>query len=212
MFGATEVLPFDKTLLALTLFLTPFGGHLCSYIQSNFLNFEKSGVTMKSFVSRLLIASAAVLIGTALSQAQAASDASAPPPMHGHEFGMGEPMMHFFAEKLDLTDQQKEQLKSIMQKERPTIHPLMQQSHAIDQQLRGYAEGTYDEAKVRALANQKAQIEAELTVQRTRIHNEVFQLLTPDQQAKAKELEAQHEEHFRAHMHQATPPPSQDQE
>lgn len=167
---------------------------------------------MKSLVSRLLIAVAAVLLGTALSQSQAASDAPAPPPMHGHEFGMGEPMMRFFADKLDLTDQQKAQVQSILQKERPTIHPLMQQSHAIEQQLRQYAEGTYDEAKVRALANQKAQIEAELTVQRTRIHNELFQLLTPDQQAKAKELEAQHEERVRAHAHQAPQSVPQDQQ
>jgi protein CpxP len=167
---------------------------------------------MKSLVSRLLIAAAAVLLGTALSQSQAASDAPAAPPMHGHEFAMGEPMMHFFADKLDLTDSQKEQMKSIMQKERPAIHPLMQQSHAIEQQLRQYAEGTYDEAKVRALANQRAQIDAELTVQRTRIHNELFQLLTPDQQAKAKELEAQHAERFRDHMRQAPQSAPQDQE
>lgn len=167
---------------------------------------------MKSILSRLLMAAATVLIGVALSQSQAASDAPAPSPMHGHEFGMGEPMIRFFADKLDLTDQQKAQVESILQKERPTIHPLMQQSHAIEQQLRQYAEGTYDEAKVRALANQRAQIDAELTVQRTRIHNELFQLLTPDQQAKAKELEAQHEERFRAHVHDAPQPAPPDQE
>lgn len=167
---------------------------------------------MKSILSRLLIAAAAVLLGTALSQAQAASDAPAPPPMHGHEFGMGEPMMHFFAEKLDLTDQQKAEFKSIMQKERPTVHPLMQQSRALEQQLHQYAEGTYDEAKVRTLANQKAQIEAELTVQRTRIHNELFQVLTPDQQAKAKELEAQHAGRVRARAHQAPSNPAPEQQ
>jgi periplasmic protein CpxP/Spy len=167
---------------------------------------------MKSIISRLLIATATVLLGTALSQSQAASDAPAPPPMHGHQFAMGEPMMHFFADKLDLTDQQKTELKSIMQKERPTIQPLMQQSRAIDQQLQQYAEGTYDEAKVRVLANQQAQIQAELAVQRTRIHNELFQVLTPDQQAKAKELEAQRAQRFRAHAHQAPPATPQDQE
>jgi periplasmic protein CpxP/Spy len=167
---------------------------------------------MKSILSRLLIAAAAVVLGTALSQAQATSDAPAPPPMHGHEFGMGEPMMHFFADKLDLTDQQRAELKSIMQKERPAVRPLMQQSHAIEQQLHQYAEGAYDEAKVRTLANQKAQIEAELTVQRTRIHNELFQVLTPDQQAKAKELEAQHVGRFRAHAHQEPPNPTPEQQ
>ena len=70
-------------------------------------------------------------------------------------------------------------MKAIMQKEHPAMKPLFQQQHQIDQQLRQYVEGTYDEVKVRALATQKAQIEAELTVAQTRIHNQMYQLLTP---------------------------------
>ena len=66
------------------------------------------------------------------------------------------------------------------------MKPLRQQSHQIEQQLRQYVMGTYDEAKVRTLATQKAQIEAELTVAETRIHNQLFQLLTADQQSEAK--------------------------
>jgi len=128
---------------------------------------------------------------------------------HGHEFGMGGPMMRFMVKSLNLTDDQKTQLKAIMQKERPTMKPLFEQSRQIEKQLRQYAEGTYDEAKVRTLAAQKAQVEVELTVQKTRIHNQLFQLLTADQQAKMKDMEAQHEAHMQArgerHMHDAPP-------
>ena len=57
--------------------------------------------------------------------------------------------------------------------------------------LRQYVEGLFDQAKVQALATQKAQIQAQITVQETRIHNEMYQLLTPDQQSQLKQLEAQ---------------------
>jgi periplasmic protein CpxP/Spy len=162
---------------------------------------------MKSIRFRFLIAAMAVLLGTAIAKSQTA-DADAPPPMpaHAHGYGMhGGPMMGFWAKKLDLTDAQKAQLKTIMQKEHPTMKPLFQQSHQIELQMRQYAEGTYDEAKVRALATQKAQVEAELEVQKTRIHNEMFQILTPDQQTKMKELEANHEARMQQHMQQAPP-------
>ena len=165
---------------------------------------------MRSIRFRLLVAALAVLLGTAIAKSQTA-DASAPPPMHGHghEFEMGEHMLGFFTDMLNLSDAQQTQIRAVMQKEHPVIKPLMQQSRQIDQQLHQYAEGTYDEAKVRALAAQKTQVEVELTVQKTRIHNELFQLLTSDQQAKMKEVEANHEARMaRAHEHMQDAPPA----
>ena len=166
---------------------------------------------MKSIRLHLLIAAVAVLLGSAISRAQTAADAPPPPPMHthGHGFGMGD-HMGFYAKYLNLTDDQKAQMKAVMQKEHPTMKPLFQQQHQIDVQLRQYVEGTYDEAKVRALAAQKAQTEVELTVARTRIHNELYQLLTADQQAKMKDMEARHEARMQKHMQDAPPAPAQD--
>ena len=166
---------------------------------------------MKSFRFRLLLAALAVLLGTAIAKSQTA-DAPPPPPMHGHGhgFGMGEQMMGFVADYLDLSDAQQAQIKTILQKERPAMKPLFQQSHQIDLQLRQYAQGTYDEAKVRALAQQKAQIEVEMTVQRTRIHNELFQVLTADQQSQLKQLQANREARIGQHTNQAPPPPPQE--
>jgi len=166
---------------------------------------------MKSIRFRLLIAAVAVLLGTAISKSQTAADTPPPPPMHGnhHEFGMGEQMLGFFADYLNLSDAQQAQMKSILQKEHPVMKPLFQQSHQIDLQLRQYVQVTYDEAKVRALATQKAQVDAEITVQKTRIHNELFQVLTADQQAKMKEMEARHEARMQKHMHDAPPAPEE---
>lgn len=160
---------------------------------------------MKSFRYRLLIAALAVWFGTAIANSQTAETAPPPPPMHGHEFGMGGPMMGFFARELNLTDDQKAQMKSIMEKEHPALTPLMQQQRQFDVQLRQYVEGSFDQAKVQALATQKAQIQAQLTVQETRIHNELYQLLTTDQQSQLKQLEAKHEARMHQHMGQAPP-------
>ena len=61
--------------------------------------------TMKPILSRLLLATAAVVLATALGHAQSADEAAPPPPpMHGHEFGMRGEMMGFFAKQLNLTD------------------------------------------------------------------------------------------------------------
>jgi Spy/CpxP family protein refolding chaperone len=166
---------------------------------------------MKLIRFRLLIAALAVLLGAALAHSQAADAAAPPPPpFHDHGFGMGEHMLGFFADRLNLTDAQQAQIKAVMQKEHPVLKPLFQQSHQIELQLRQLAEGSYDETKVRALATQKAQIEAELSVQETRIHNELFQVLTADQQTKLKEMEATHEAHMQSHMQQTPPAPAEE--
>src|SRR5271169_654291 len=159
---------------------------------------------MKSIRFRLLIAAMAVLLSSVIAKSQTTTDAP-PPPMHGHGYGMHGQMMGFFGKALNLTDDQKAQMKTIMQKEHPTMKPLMQQQHLVDQQLRQYVEVAYDEAKVRTLATQKAQIQVELTVAQTRIHNQLYQLLTTDQQAKLKQMEANHEARMQQHMNQAPP-------
>ena len=113
--------------------------------------------------------------------------------------------MGFFARQLNLTDDQKTQMKAVMQKEHPAMKPLMEQQHQIDLQLRQYVEGSFNAEKVRALAAQKAQIQTQLTVAETRIHNELYQMLTSEQQAQVKQMEANRESRMQQHMNQAPP-------
>ncbi len=114
-------------------------------------------------------------------------------------------LMGFPFKQLDLSDAQREQIKAVMQKEHASMAPLMLQVHQMRQQLKQYSEGTYDEAKVQALVAQQAQTLVQLKVQETRIHNELFQLLTPDQQAKMKEIEANREARMQQHLQSTAP-------
>jgi periplasmic protein CpxP/Spy len=155
---------------------------------------------MKSICSRLLIAALAVVMSSAIAWSQTTADAPPPPPAHPHGFGMEGHRMEFLAKQLNLTDEQKTQMKAVMQKERPTIKPLRQQQHQIDLQLRQYVQGPFDQAKVQALATQKAQIQAQLTVAETQVHNQLYQLLTADQQSQLKQMEAKHETRMQQHM------------
>jgi Spy/CpxP family protein refolding chaperone len=157
---------------------------------------------MKSIRFRLLIAAMAILLGTVVAQSQTAAEAPAPPPMHGHgHWGHGGDMMGFFADYLS----------TIMQKEHASMKPLMQQMRQTHEALRQYEQGTFDEAKVRTIAAQQAQLEVEFTVAKTRIHNEMFQLLTPEQQTKMKEMQARHEARMAKHTHQTPPAAPEEQ-
>ena len=163
---------------------------------------------MKSIRFRFLVAALAVMLGAAIAKSQTADAAAAPPP-HEHAMGMLGHMMGFPFKQLDLSDAQREQIKAVMQKEHPAMKPLMLQLHGLHHQLKQYSEGTYDEAKVQALVAQQSQTLVQLKVQETRIHSEIYQLLTPDQQTKLKEIEANHEAHMQKHMQGATPASSE---
>ena len=160
---------------------------------------------MKSIRFRLLIAALAVLMGSAIAKSQTPEEAPPAPPMHGHAAGMHEHMFGFFAHKLNLTDDQKTQMKAIVEKQHSTMKPLFQQEHQLDLQLRQYVEGNFDEAKVQALAAQKAQLQAQMTVAETRTHNQLYQLLTPEQQSQLKDMEAKHEARMQERMNGQAP-------
>jgi protein CpxP len=163
---------------------------------------------MKSIHFRLFAAALAVVLGGAIARSQTA-DATLPPPMRGPGFGMEGHMMGFWAKALNLTDEQKTQMKAVMQKEHATLKPLKTQIHQMDEQLKQYEEGTYNEAKVQALVAQKSQTLVQIRVQESRIHNELFQLLTPDQQSQLKELEANREARMQQHMQSNEAAPEQ---
>ena len=162
---------------------------------------------IKALRFRLIVAALSVLLVTMVARSQAA-DTPPAPPAHGHQFGMGGRGIDFFADYLNLSDAQTAQMKGILAKENPALKPLFQQLQQTWQQLKQYEQGTYDDAKVRALAAQQSAAMVELTVQQTRIHSELFQVLTPDQQATMKAVQARRAARMQRHMPAAPADPA----
>jgi len=97
---------------------------------------------------------------------------------------------HFIAQHiahdLNLTDDQKSQIKTILTNERPTIQSLMKKFDQQNDQLR--SKQSFDESYVRSVAQQQSSTYADAIVEREKIRAQIMQLLTPDQQQKLSTL------------------------
>ncbi|MGE0816275.1 MAG: Spy/CpxP family protein refolding chaperone [Vicinamibacterales bacterium] len=97
--------------------------------------------------------------------------------------------------QLGLTDAQRDQIRSLMDAHKGEFEAHAQAlgpaRKALDDAVTAEA---FDEATVRQRAADLAAVEAEGAVLRARIHSEVWALLTPDQQQKARDLKAQAEQ------------------
>jgi protein CpxP len=111
----------------------------------------------------------------------------------GKGHGWGGPGMGMALHELNLTDAQKAQVKTIMQANHAsmkTVMTQMEQNRAA--MLAATANGAYDAAKIQTLANQQAQLQAVMTVNRESVQHQIYtQVLTSDQQAKAEQLRTQ---------------------
>ena len=127
--------------------------------------------------------------------------------MGGPEFGM---YMH----KLNLSDDQKAQVKQIFQNEKPALKPLMQQEmQARMQMMQLVASGNFDQAKAAAVASQEAQTHVAMEVEHAKIGAQIYQLLNSDQKAKVADMIAKHQQRMEQHLqNQEGPAPSTDQQ
>ena len=117
---------------------------------------------MKTSRIRIFAASTALLVVLAVAGARwrKACIITADPWV---EFGFGDHMLGYFSDVLDLTQAQQDQAKAILEKEKPVIQPLMKQLMQAHKDLSSLEDsGTFDEAKVRALAAQNTQAMTEL--------------------------------------------------
>jgi periplasmic protein CpxP/Spy len=97
--------------------------------------------------------------------------------------------------QLDLTDAQREQVQSIFEQNRDEIRAAGEKLRTARRALYDAASaGSVDEAAIRTAAEALANAEAEAAINHARVHAQVWQILTPEQQAKAKELRQQREQ------------------
>lgn len=89
---------------------------------------------------------------------------------------------------LNLSEQQKAQLKVIREKEAVELKPIHDQLRNLQDALICQAEGAnFDENAVKGMVNQESQLLAEMNLIRLKTQNAVFNLLTPDQKARLAE-------------------------
>lgn len=95
------------------------------------------------------------------------------------------PMGHMFRD-LDLTDAQHQQVKTLMEANKTTMHSLMLQMEQNRlAMLQATANGAYNQAAIQNLVNQQAQLQAQMGMQHQALEHQIYtQVLTPDQQAK----------------------------
>jgi len=99
---------------------------------------------------------------------------------------------------LDLTDEQKAQIKAIHEANKGTMQPLMEAMKANRQRMQeATANGAFDEATVTAIANEHGTLAAQMMVARQRVMSQTFAILTPEQKAKAAEMRQKRGEGFK---------------
>jgi len=103
--------------------------------------------------------------------------------------GPGGPLAGLPLRELNLTDAQREQVRQIVDSRQQETRAIGERAMAAHEALRAATTSpSFDEGLVRAKAAEVAAVDADMAVARARIFADVFQILTPEQQAKAKEL------------------------
>jgi periplasmic protein CpxP/Spy len=96
--------------------------------------------------------------------------------------------------QLDLTDAQREQVKAIFDSHKDEFQAIGERMKTARQAQQAAIETQpLDEAAIRAKSTDLAAVAADAAVLRAKVHAAVFQVLTPEQQEKAKALKAERE-------------------
>jgi periplasmic protein CpxP/Spy len=97
-------------------------------------------------------------------------------------------MLPILARDLNLTDAQKDQIRTVAESHRDEWKALTDRARATHEALQqAVTADAVDEALIRQRSAEVAAVEADLAVARARAHAEVFRILTPEQRAQALE-------------------------
>jgi Spy/CpxP family protein refolding chaperone len=107
----------------------------------------------------------------------------------GGAMGALGPMM---LERLDLTSDQRDRVKQILDSHRDDQQAIGPRAMAAHDALEAaITAASFDETLIRTRAADVASVDADETVLRARIYSEVYQILTADQQSKLKTMQDQ---------------------
>ena len=136
-------------------------------------------------IKLLTIATAAAIIAGGLTSAPAQDTNSAA----GTRPGRGQ-ILQRIAKKLNLTDDQKSQIKAVLGGEKDTLKSLFGQLHDARKNLRAAIHaGDANETAVRAASAKVASVEADLAVERMKLYGKIAPILTDQQRRKIADFE-----------------------
>jgi Spy/CpxP family protein refolding chaperone len=166
---------------------------------------------MTATVKRMALTVGAGLIAIGVSagayvHAQDQNTNPQPPPFRGRGMGPGGPggrgpggpmgMLPMLGPRLGLTDAQQDQIKAIAAAHKDEWKALADRGRtahlALDEAI---GADTINEALIRQKSADAAAVDADVAVARAHAHAEVFQILTADQKAQLKTMQAQMKEH-----------------
>lgn len=107
---------------------------------------------------------------------------------HGPWSGRRAHRLEFLATYLDMTDAQKAQAKAIIQVSHTATQPLVKQLMQGHQAMVAAVKANKPQADLKQIADAQASLISQLVVQKALAAEQVWALLTPDQQAKAEKL------------------------
>ena len=160
----------------------------------------------------LLTAGAVLAAASSMSIASAADEAAtaAPPAMGPHGWHHG--AEHLYA-KLNLTAEQKAEIKTIMTGAGPQMKSIHQEMRANSLKLRQTQPNDANYANVVAQVTQaNGSLHSQMITQREALRAQIFKILTPAQQTQLATLKAQMQAQMQARMQArgaATPPAAQ---
>jgi Spy/CpxP family protein refolding chaperone len=131
---------------------------------------------------------AAPILASGMLMAQApAPPAPAQPPAQHRQWQRGQ-MFDRMAAKLNLTDAQKGQAKSIWQSARESSRPVAQQLRQAHVALRQAAKAGKPAAEIDQLAANAGQLTGQLAAVHTKAFEQFYAMLTPEQRTTADQL------------------------
>ena len=97
--------------------------------------------------------------------------------------------------RLDLTDEQREQVRTAIGGSREAARTNLRETRAAREALaEATASATVDEDRIRTLAAELGRLAGDAGVRRAQVYAAVWRILTPEQQALAEEIGAEREE------------------
>lgn len=115
----------------------------------------------------------------------------------GKGFGGGHPFLKM-AEKLNLSDEQKTQIKTIMEDSKTRVQPLMKSMRESHQAMENLGkDGVFNETEVTNIANAQAEATKQLIIEKEKTKAAIFAVLTPEQRAQAAQMKDQMKERFK---------------